>query len=323
MAISSFVLQSVLQAALCHGVMSSLLGRRASFADCLRTGVRFVLPAALIGLVTGIACFFGLLCLVVPGVILALGWAVSVPVAVVEERGVFESIGRSWSLTDGYKGQIFLLALIYGVVVWIGSMAVGSATKYDANHNALGNVAVRWPAKKAAAVELGGAGTDPDGRGTTYALGVDDAGMVVGVGQSFGPAHNETGWRALRWLPGHDTAQVLKPLSQWIDGSTYTYAYGVNRKGWIAGAANVKMNKSGAYNDFNNVQIHAVVWGPDGSVHDLNKLIPQDGKWTLYNAYGISDTGLVTGIGWYQEAPDLAPYQRLYALQLDKTGDGL
>jgi len=211
----------------------------------------------------------------------------------------------------------------YAMAVDARGMAVGSATKYDANHNALGNVAVRWPAKKAAAVELGGAGTDPDGRGTTYALGVDDAGMVVGVGQSFGPAHNETGWRALRWLPGHDTAQVLKPLSQWIDGSTYTYAYGVNRKGWIAGAANVKMNKSGAYSDFNNVQIHAVVWGPDGSVHDLNKLIPQDGKWTLYNAYGISDTGLVTGIGWYQEAPDLAPYQRLYALQLDKTGDGL
>jgi hypothetical protein len=124
----SFVLQSVLQAALCHGVMSSLLGRRASFVDCLRTGVRFVLPAVLIGLVTGIACFIGLLCLIVPGVILALGWAVSVPVAVVEERGVFESIGRSWRLTDGYKGQIFLLALVYGVVVWIGSMAVGSAS---------------------------------------------------------------------------------------------------------------------------------------------------------------------------------------------------
>ena len=33
--------------------------------------------------------------------------------AVVEGRGVFGSIGRSWSLTNGYKGQIFVLFLLY------------------------------------------------------------------------------------------------------------------------------------------------------------------------------------------------------------------
>lgn len=123
----SWLLIAVLQAAVIHGVVHHLLGRRASIGDCLRTGVRFMLPSILIGIVTGIGVVFGMILLIVPGIILALGWSVSVPVAVLEGKGVFASIGRSWSLTDGHKWSIFLLGVIYFVIAMVLGVVVSGA----------------------------------------------------------------------------------------------------------------------------------------------------------------------------------------------------
>jgi len=41
--------------------------------------------------------------LIVPGIIVALGWAVAGPVYLHENITLFGSFGRSWELTDGYK----------------------------------------------------------------------------------------------------------------------------------------------------------------------------------------------------------------------------
>ena len=122
----SLVTTNILQAGLTFGVVSSLRGRTASFQECLSVGLRYFLPALLIGICVGIGVFFGFLLLIVPGVILALGWCVAMPIAVTENKGVFESIGRSWQLTNGYKGQIFVLALIYIGISIVFQMLAGA-----------------------------------------------------------------------------------------------------------------------------------------------------------------------------------------------------
>jgi hypothetical protein len=117
------VLGSVLQAALVHGTVSDLNGKKASFADCLQTGLRTCLPVIGLSIVFGIALMFGLVLLVVPGVLMFLAWAVIVPVLVVEKTGVFGAFGRSAELTKGHRWAILGLA----VVVWLISMILGLA----------------------------------------------------------------------------------------------------------------------------------------------------------------------------------------------------
>ena len=112
----------VLQAALIHGVVADLNGRKASFGDCLATGFRFFLPVLAIAILTGLGVAVGLVLLIVPGVLLALAWAVNVPVEVVERRGVFGAFGRSAELTRGHRGAIFLLMFCYVIAMGIVSM---------------------------------------------------------------------------------------------------------------------------------------------------------------------------------------------------------
>lgn len=127
----SIVFSSVLQVALTYGVVNSLRGQTTSLADCLSSGLRFFLPAVGVGIVVGVCVFFGIIFFIVPGVILALGWSVTVPVLVAEGRGVFGSIGRAWRLTDGYKGSLFLLGLIFlGLSLALSMVGQGIAAAF-------------------------------------------------------------------------------------------------------------------------------------------------------------------------------------------------
>ncbi len=114
-----FIALSVLQAALVHGTLSDLNGKKASFGDCLATGIRFLWPVLGVSILTGIAIGFGFLLLIVPGVLLGLAWCMNVPAVVVERKGVMESFGRSADLTRGYRWPIFGLAVVYVLAVWI------------------------------------------------------------------------------------------------------------------------------------------------------------------------------------------------------------
>jgi hypothetical protein len=199
---------------------------------------------------------------------------------------------------------------------------VGMSFKYDAAHNPLGVAAVRWPADSAKPVELGGLGIGSDRQAWTYAVGINDSGTVFGVGQQFTPAGDSQGWRAIRWLPGDTAPHALKPLSMGLSGSTYEYAYAMNRKGWIAGTANAVLTSSSEPSDPMHLDVHAVVWDPHGGIHDLNKLLPAGSPWKLYGAYAISDGGLVTGIGYYGLESNGQVYYdaRMFSMQLSTSG---
>lgn len=65
----------------------------------------------LLQIVVGILVGIGLVLLIVPGVILALMWIVSVPSMVVEGKGVFESMTRSSDLTRGNRMRILAIGI--------------------------------------------------------------------------------------------------------------------------------------------------------------------------------------------------------------------
>jgi hypothetical protein len=64
----------------------------------------------------------GLLLLIVPGIILALMYALAVPVAVLEDKGVSGSLTRSAQLTKGHRGRIFLIYFLLLVLIQIVAM---------------------------------------------------------------------------------------------------------------------------------------------------------------------------------------------------------
>lgn len=93
------------------------LGRQTTITESF-AGIKgriFYLALIMIGYWIGIGV--GLALLVVPGIILALMWALTIPVAVIEDTGLRDSVNRSAELTKGHRGRVFVLGLLV-IVLW-------------------------------------------------------------------------------------------------------------------------------------------------------------------------------------------------------------
>ena len=93
------------------------LGRPTSIAESFAgiKGRTLYLALIMIGYWIGIGV--GLVLLIVPGIILALMWALTIPVAVIEDTGLRDSVNRSAELTKGHRGRVFVLGLLV-LVLW-------------------------------------------------------------------------------------------------------------------------------------------------------------------------------------------------------------
>lgn len=73
-----------------------------------------LLPLLGLSIVVGILVFIGLIFFIIPGIILALMWFVAVPVMIIEDKGVFDSMSRSGELTKSNRWRLLgLIILIY------------------------------------------------------------------------------------------------------------------------------------------------------------------------------------------------------------------
>jgi uncharacterized membrane protein len=115
----SFVLTLLLQSSLTRATIEDLNGRRPSFGDCIQIAIRFLLPTLAIGFLVALGAGLAMLALIVPGIILWLGWSMSVPVLIQERRGVFGSMSRSRALTKGSRWSLFGLFLILIIIAMI------------------------------------------------------------------------------------------------------------------------------------------------------------------------------------------------------------
>ena len=103
----------VLEASIVHGTVAYLNGRAASLADCLSTGISFLLQLVVLAVLMFLAFVVGAMLLVVPAIIFIMMWFVAVPACVVERTGVLGAFRRSRALTRGYRWRIFWLYVAF------------------------------------------------------------------------------------------------------------------------------------------------------------------------------------------------------------------
>ncbi len=73
-----------------------------------------------VGVITGVLIIIGLICLIVPGIIIAIMFTLVTPVIIIERVGALESLGRSRKLVSHRWGKTFVvLLLIYVILVII------------------------------------------------------------------------------------------------------------------------------------------------------------------------------------------------------------
>jgi hypothetical protein len=77
------------------------------------------------GFISGLATIVGLILLVVPGLILMIGWAPATAVLMVEERTSYGSLGRAWRLTQGSRWRIAALVGLATLAVIGIALVVG------------------------------------------------------------------------------------------------------------------------------------------------------------------------------------------------------
>lgn len=101
-----------------HAVVQIGEGREPKLSSVAARGLAVLPVVAATEIVANICIGLGFLALVVPGVLLALSWAVVAQVAAVENEGWMPSLSRSRKLTSGNYGRIFRLFVLGGVVVF-------------------------------------------------------------------------------------------------------------------------------------------------------------------------------------------------------------
>ena len=112
----TLVVSAASQAATVVAVSQVHLDRPASVMDAFSRVKHQIVPvlglSLLVGILVGLAC----IALIVPGVILMLMWSLAVPVKVLENKGVTDSMSRSSELTQGHRGRIFVIWILFFVL---------------------------------------------------------------------------------------------------------------------------------------------------------------------------------------------------------------
>lgn len=119
LALLSVFFNYLLAAAVSYATVTDLGGGRPTIGAALAVGMRYALPLLGLAIVSGLGIYFGLLLLVVPGIIWGLMWSVATPAMVAEGLGISESLGRSRVLTKGWRGSIFLLLFVVFVLIFV------------------------------------------------------------------------------------------------------------------------------------------------------------------------------------------------------------
>src|SRR5262245_35934189 len=90
----SYLAGQVLSAALTRASVDDLSGKSVAIGAALSTGLALLLPIVGLSILMGLGMFVGFILLVIPGIYLALRWAVAAPVLVVERAGIFKAMER-------------------------------------------------------------------------------------------------------------------------------------------------------------------------------------------------------------------------------------
>jgi uncharacterized membrane protein len=125
-AIVGWILQFIGQAVILYGAFQAMRGRPVVLGDALRRGFSRFLPLLAISILVAIGLAIGFMLLIVPGIILAMRWAVAVPACVVENLGPISALRRSAELTRGHRWKIFGMTVLILVLLIIALVILGA-----------------------------------------------------------------------------------------------------------------------------------------------------------------------------------------------------
>jgi hypothetical protein len=93
-------------------------GRDISARTAAMRALKLMIPVLFLAIITGIVMYVGMIFFIVPGVFIAICWAVYAPAYISEENtGVFGALGRSWNLTSGRRLMVWVTGLIMMVIL--------------------------------------------------------------------------------------------------------------------------------------------------------------------------------------------------------------
>jgi len=81
-----------------------------------------------LSIVVGIIVFLGSIALIIPGIILAIMYSLALPVLLIENRGVLDSMGKSRQLVSHRWLKTFATFLVLAIIVIIASAIVNAIT---------------------------------------------------------------------------------------------------------------------------------------------------------------------------------------------------
>jgi hypothetical protein len=112
----------LIQGAVAYGVYEDLSRRSFPLTRSVGIALRRLVPILLVSILASLMAGLASLLFIIPGIIVYCSLWVAVPVAVVERRGVFESLSRSRELTVGYRMRIFGLTAVFGIINFVFTM---------------------------------------------------------------------------------------------------------------------------------------------------------------------------------------------------------
>src|SRR2546425_402265 len=99
-----------------------------NFGASIRFAVSRLLSIWALSIIVGIIVVIGFIALIVPGIILAIMFSLALPVLLIENKGVTESMGRSRQLVSHRWGKTFGTFLVLGIIVLIASLIFSAIT---------------------------------------------------------------------------------------------------------------------------------------------------------------------------------------------------
>ncbi len=116
----------VAQAVVLYGTFQDMRGRPAHFGEAIGRGFARFFPILGLAICTTLAVMGGLLLLLVPGIMFALMFYVSLPALVVERLGPIQSMKRSAALTKGHRWKVLGIVLLVALLSAIGAGVVSA-----------------------------------------------------------------------------------------------------------------------------------------------------------------------------------------------------
>jgi hypothetical protein len=113
---------------ICILIKSSFLTlqqKKVPIAESVRVGLKYFLPVIIASFLSLLLTLCGLVLLIIPGIIAAVRLYMTVPALIFENSTPVEAMKQSDELSDGYRMNIFMLAIINSLAFGIPNQIVG------------------------------------------------------------------------------------------------------------------------------------------------------------------------------------------------------